>query len=190
MAYGDYEYYYNHAKSKYYNACQEINSCQNRINSLRSQRQKTIKRINQLGTDIKNNENALAQMERIVKKEESLKGKVLAISGKTGAAAVNFSGMVKSANVTGKNLSDVYGDETAKTKSTLNNVLSTLKTKKAALVAKLAELRSQKKSAEHELQHTESRIRSAESDLAEWKRVKTGASYDMEYYRRKMQEAV
>lgn len=33
----DYEYYYNNARSRYYNACSEINSCVNRINALNSQ---------------------------------------------------------------------------------------------------------------------------------------------------------
>ena len=34
------------------------------------------------------------------------------------------------------------------------------------------------------------RIPGSTADLAEWRRIKTNASYDMEYYRRKMQEAV
>ena len=34
------------------------------------------------------------------------------------------------------------------------------------------------------------RIPGSAADLAEWRRIKTNASYDMEYYRRKMQEAV
>ena len=43
----DYEYYYNNAKNRYYNACSEINSCQNRINDLQSQKKHTINKINQ-----------------------------------------------------------------------------------------------------------------------------------------------
>ena len=44
----DYEYYYNNARNRYYNACSEINSCQNRLNDLRVQQQNVINRINQL----------------------------------------------------------------------------------------------------------------------------------------------
>lgn len=41
----DCEYYYNNARNQYYNACSEINSCQNRINNLGVQKQNTINRI-------------------------------------------------------------------------------------------------------------------------------------------------
>ena len=31
-----YEYYYNNARNRYYNACSEINSCQNKLNDLKN----------------------------------------------------------------------------------------------------------------------------------------------------------
>ena len=39
-----YEYYYNNARNRYYNACSEINSCQNKLNDLRIQQQNTVNR--------------------------------------------------------------------------------------------------------------------------------------------------
>ena len=75
----DQEYYYNNAKSRYYNACSEITSCENRINELKSQQQQKIARINQLKTDHKNNQDAFEGMGLIIKSDENLNKKILDI---------------------------------------------------------------------------------------------------------------
>ena len=62
--------------------------------------------------------------------------------------------------------------------------------RKNTLNAKISDLNSQLRAAENQLQNIKSQISSTQADLAEWRRIKTNASYDMEYYRRKMQEAV
>ena len=56
--------------------------------------------------------------------------------------------------------------------------------------AKIIDLKKQLKQAETELDDIKNRITATEASLQEWKRIKTNASYDMEYYRRKMNEAV
>ena len=185
-----YEYYYNNARNRYYNACSEINSCQNKLNDLRIQQQNTVNRINQLKTDIKDHENAYEQMVQVVWHEDGLNSKLAAVMNKTDDASANFIGMAVSSNVVSKNLTQVYGDETARTKSTLSDVMSTLNTRKNTLNAKISDLNSQLRAAENQLQNIKSQISSTQADLAEWRRIKTNASYDMEYYRRKMQEAV
>ena len=38
-----YEYYYNNARNRYYNACSEINSCQNKLNDLKIDEYDSIK---------------------------------------------------------------------------------------------------------------------------------------------------
>ena len=42
----DYEYYYYQAKNRYYDACSEINSCQNNVNNLEGNKQVKISEIN------------------------------------------------------------------------------------------------------------------------------------------------
>ena len=64
----DYEYYYQNAKSRYYNACSEINSCENRISELGVEKQQKNNQINKLKTDIKNNQDALEGIEQMLKK--------------------------------------------------------------------------------------------------------------------------
>lgn len=83
-----------------------------------------------------------------------------------------------------------YGDETARTKSTLTDVMSALNTRKNAVNAKISDLNSQLRAAENELQNIKNQISSTQADLAEWQRIRTNASYDMEYYRRKMLEVM
>jgi predicted nucleic acid-binding Zn-ribbon protein len=99
-------------------------------------------------------------------------------------------GMVNLSDVTNKNLNDVYSEEPAKTKSVLSRILSTLKTKKTALETKLSDLENQLRRAESDLKDIENGIKSTKAGLQDWKSAKTSASCDMEYYRRKMNEAV
>jgi predicted nucleic acid-binding Zn-ribbon protein len=184
----DYEYYYNNARSRYSNACSEINSCENRVNDLEDQRKQKINLINKLKTDIKDTQTALDGMIGIIKSDESLNSKIVEVSGKTDRASANYGGMVNSSDVTNRNLTDVYSDETAKTKTTLNKVLTSLKAKKTNLETKLADLKNQLKRAESDLQDIENRIKSTQANIQELKSRKSSASYDMEYYRRKMSE--
>ena len=49
----DYEYYYYQAKNRYYDACSEINSCQNNVNNLEGNKQVKISGINNLKAQLK-----------------------------------------------------------------------------------------------------------------------------------------
>jgi len=156
---------------------------------LKSQQQQKINLINRLKTDIKNHQEALDWISRMIKDEEELNCKITDISNKTNQASVNYIGMVSSSDVTSKNLNDVYYDEMADTKSTLNNIFENLNTKKSALNTKIIDFQNQLKQAECELQDIINSIAATESSLQDWKRIKSNASCDMEYYRRKMNEA-
>lgn len=186
----DYSYCYSNARRRYYDACSEITSCQNRINDLKNQRQQKINQINQLKTDIKNHEEAYEGVSQIIKSEENVNSKISDISNKTNQASSNYSSMVSSSNVINKILNDVYNNEMTSTKRTVSNIFEKLKTKKNELNAKIIDLKKQLKQAEEDLVNINNRIASTESSLQDWKRAKTNAAYDMEYYRRKMNEAV
>ena len=189
MEYGDYQYYYNNAQNRYYDACGNITTCNNRISELNKTKQKTVSEINHLKVEIRNHEHALEQIEQIRKQDDRLNQKLQAISTKTGEAAVNFTMMVNASDVTSKNLTEVFGEETARTKSTLTTILNTLNAKKNQLVAKIGELKGEKKAAENKLVSLDGQIKTTKSDIGEWMRIKTNAAIDMEYYRRKMQES-
>lgn len=55
----DYEDYYYESRSRYYDACSEVNNYENRANELRSQRQRKIIYINQLKSDLKRHQKVL-----------------------------------------------------------------------------------------------------------------------------------
>lgn len=186
----DYEYNYNNARSRYYNACSEISSCQGRLSELNEQKQNRISTINQLKADIKKTQAALDDVEQTINSEETLREKNSVVADKTNQAAVNFIDMVRSDNVTSKSLTDVYSDEASKTTTALNDIFSMIKNKKTELINKIADLQNQLSRAEADLQDINNQIRSTESDLQSWSNTQRSASYDMEYYRRKMQEAV
>ncbi len=57
----DYEDYYYESRSRYYDACSEVNNYENRANELRSQRQRKIKYINQLKSDLKRHQKLLKE---------------------------------------------------------------------------------------------------------------------------------
>lgn len=184
----DYEYYYNNARNRYYNACSEINVCENRINELRGQEVQKVNQINQLSTDIRNNREALEGLEQIIRVEPVLNEKLVRINRHISQAAVNYSGMVSSSNVVNKNLNDIYNDGNAK--NTLNSVLENLKIRKNSVAARVEELQSKLQQANSNLQEIQNAIRSTESSLQSWQGVKTNASIDMEYYRRKMNQGL
>lgn len=185
----DYEYYYYNARNHYYNACSEINGCQNRINDLKAQRQNQINQINQLKVDIRNTQIALDGMTQIVKSDERLRQKVVVIDNKTNQAAVNFSSMVHSSGVQSKSLTDVYSSETSKTKTTLDNILNTLRRQEMNLRNKLNDLQNQLNHANSNLCDLNNQIQNTQYDLQYWNNTKRSAANDMEYYRRKMREA-
>ena len=57
----DYEDYYYESRSRYCDACSEVNSYENRANELRSQRQRKIIYINQLKSDLKRHQKLLKE---------------------------------------------------------------------------------------------------------------------------------
>lgn len=182
----DYEYYYNNAKNRYYNACSEINTCQNRINELRGQESQKVNQINQLSSDIRNNREALEGLEQIIRIDPVLNEKLVKVNQHISQAAVNYSGMVSSSNVVNKNLDDIYND--GNTKHTLNGILENLKIRKNNVATRVEELQNNLQRANSDLQEIQNAIRSTESSLQDWQGVKTNASIDMEYYRRKMNQ--
>lgn len=186
----DYEYYYDNARSRYYNACSEINSCENTLGDLRAARHRKIDLINRLKTDVKNNQEAYESMIQIIQSDEALNSKIVDITKKTNEASLNYSSMVSSSSVINKDLNDVYSNELTTTKRTLSNILDNLKTKRDTLKAKIIDLKNQLRQAESELQDINNRIRTTEANLQDWRRTRSSASLDMEYYRRKMNEAV
>lgn len=186
----DYEYYYNNAKDRYYNACSEISSCQNRIYDLQSQKKATINKINQLKTKINNTKTALNGITQILKSEQNLQQKISVISDKTDQAATNYSSMAVASHVQIKNLTDVYSDQASKTKTNLNNILNSLKSKKTTLNNQLNNLQNQLKGANSDLEDINNQIRNTENNLQSWRNTQQNASYDMEYYRQKMQQSM
>lgn len=185
----DYEYYYNNARSRYYDACSGISGCERRISDLEGQRQQKTNLINKLKTDIKNNEEALEGINQIIKSNDDLNSRLVKITSKTTDAAENFKGMIRASDVVSKDLGEVYSGEMATTKRTLVTVFENLNTKKSAVSNRIADLKNQLRKAESELQDVKGRIKSTQKDLGSCKAMRTSASYDMEYYRRKMNEA-
>ena len=90
--------------------------------------------------------------------------------------------MASSSSVANKSLSSVYSSESMKSQNTLNNIFSNLRNKKNTVNNKISELE------ESELQDINSGIDTACSAASDWRNVRRNASYDMEYYRRKMYE--
>ncbi len=184
------EYRYKQYRQKYYDSCNEISNCDYHIYNLKNERRQMVNRINQLNTDIRNTQDALEGLDAVIRREGSLNDKLRDVADKTNQAAANFSGMVHASDVKSKNIIDVYGDETAKTQTTLNNVWDTLKSRKNNLNTRLAGLQAELNRTRSELQDADNRIRGLNSDMSYWKRQKSSNYYNMEYYRRKMlQEA-
>jgi peptidoglycan hydrolase CwlO-like protein len=185
----DYEYYYNNARSRYYNACAEINGCEGRAGDLRAHRQQLMDSMNRLKSEITRNQEALEGVAQAVKAEDALAAKGRVIANRTSSAAAGFTAMAVSTSVRSRSIEDAYRAEMAATRRALESAMGRMRAQKAALAQKVADLEGQLHRAESDLHDVEAQIRSTESDLQYWCQQRTGASYDMEYYRRKINEA-
>lgn len=185
----DSEYYYNYYRQRYYDSCSQISNCEHQIYNFKNQRQQVVNKINQLHKDIRDTQAALDGLNAVVQREGSLNSKLTVVENKTGQAASNFSGMVKASNIISKSITDVFGSETAKTKSALNRIWNTIKLKKNSLNTKLSNLQADLKQANNNLQNIDSNIRQSNSNLSYWKQKKSNNYYNMEYYRRQMMQA-
>lgn len=181
----DYEYYYNSAKSRYYDACSNINSCENRRNEYINEKNRRINEINEVSAKLNKHYEALEQIENLIKLETDLNNDCTKIKNAVDEAGINFSGMVQSTDVTTKSLSDVYKDENT---VEVGKIFDQIRMKKSNLSGRINELEECKRNAENNLANAESGIRTCSDDISHWGSVKSSASIDMEYYKRKMEE--
>ena len=79
----DYEDYYYESRSRYYDACSEVNNYENRANELRSQRQRKIIYINQLKSDLKRHQKVLSELNAALKKDSILQDDIKSIKIKS-----------------------------------------------------------------------------------------------------------
>ena len=98
----DYEDYYYESRSRYYDACSEVNNYENRANELRSQRQRKIIYINQLKSDLKRHQKVLSELNAALKKDSILQDDIKSINNKIDSASENFGKMASSSSVANK----------------------------------------------------------------------------------------
>ena len=185
----DYEFHFNNARRRYQNASSEITSTQNRITSLGSQRQQGVNEINRLRAEIRNHEEALEKIEQMLTKEASLDQGIARITNSMNPAATNYLNMIRASNVTSKNLNQVYDNAMQETKRTLSSTMSRLRAERSSLRSKIADLQNQLRRAEAELERVNNSTRSAQSSLQSLNNSRRNASIDMEFYRRRMNQA-
>lgn len=184
----DYEELYNLYRSKYYNACNEVNACERAIATMQEQRRSTVNRINEINARVKKTNGAISNMQSVLNREDEVTEKLTEVSNKLDLASVNYSGMVSSSDVSNKNLTDMFSGETTATGTAINSVFDTVRSRKASLETTVFDMQTELNNANYELSGIDSRIRSEKSSLSEWKREKNNSYYYMEYYKRKMQE--
>jgi chromosome segregation ATPase len=185
----DYEYYYRYYRGKYTDACSEYNSCDRQIYRLQQQRNTASRSVNSLNSKIRNLERTLEKLEDILNKESTINSKLTAVNTKTQQAAVNYSGMVSSSDVSNKDLSSVYSGETRATQTSITSVFDTVRTKKNTLTTQLNEAKEEQKRQKQAIEDIDRQLRSLRSDLNYWSRQKKNYHYNMDYYRRKMNAA-
>lgn len=184
----DYEDLYNEYRSKYYNACDQINACERQIAYLEETQKAQINRINELNTSIRGIDDAIDDMDAVLRREESITSKLENVTTKMDEASENFSRMVESSNVSNKNLNDVFGTETSNTKTAVTNVFETVRNRRQTLQTRLEEQKNELKQVKSDLSDTKTWLRQEKNDLGDWRAEKRRCYYNMEYYKRKMDE--
>lgn len=186
----DSEYYFNYFRQKYNDSCYQINNCQNQIYNLRNQRPQVVNRINQLNTDIRNVQFAINGLHNAILREGSVNSKLTAVVNKTEQAAGDFREMVVLDGANGKDISDVFSQETTQTKNTINNVWVTLKRKKKSLDLRLSYLQDDLRQRINKLQEIDRNVAQLNYNLSGLTAQKNNNYYCMEYYRRRKNQEI
>lgn len=187
MQYSNEELYWN-AKRRYNNACYEITNCNNRISALENNKQHLTNQINQLEADLKKANKAFDQIRKILDREETLNEKIQSVETKTQEASVNYTAMVDASDITSKNLSELYGEESRQTRLKVEAIMATVREKSSVLSTRVEELERSLNTANQDYDTTKQQLRSTKSEVSDWERIKRNASYDMTYYRRKLEQ--
>ena len=183
----NYEYEYERAKQRYNYACSEINRCTNRIYDLKAQERGIINKINQANQKMVEYQQAVDEINRITEIDTVLDQKHTQIVNRTADAAANYKSMITASNVVSKNLTEVYGDELANTKSTISSIFQDLRNERNVLNANIEELKNQIRKSEAQQLAIQREIKRLEQDIVSWKQTKSSAAIDMQYYYKKMQ---
>ena len=185
----DYEEQYRRYRSRYYDACDNVNACQRTIAAYQEQRRQTVNKINELNTNIKKICDAISDMKKVLNRQSNVTDQLAKVSKKVSLASDNYSSMVSSSDVSIKSLDNIFSSEAAKTKASIRNIFETVTTRKTNLENTLSEREAQLKNAKNELDNIDRCIRQTKSNLSDWKVYKTNNYYQMEYYKRKMEGA-
>lgn len=181
----DNEYCYSNAKNRYYDACSEINTKENRIADLKNEKSRLLNELNQINSEIVKYTNALADLEEAIKMQGDIEQSCGVSRMSISEADTNFGNMAESSNAQAKSLNEIYKTDT---QSKLSEVFVNFASRRSALNAKIAELQKQKKDTETAISLKDSEMKTAYSDIESLKSVKNSSSIDMEYYKKKMEE--
>ena len=184
----DYEELYYEYRSKYRNACQEINACDRQIASLETQKRNKTNRINALNTSNRKLRDAISDLKTVIGREDNVSDKLGKVTKKMDSASANFSGMVKSSGMTNKSLKEVFAEESKSTKTKIQGVFDTVKRRKRDLEERLERQERELKQAKEDLASIKRQLRNEEAERRDWKYKKRNYNYNMEYYKRKMQQ--
>lgn len=183
-----YEDSYNSARSRYYNACSEISNCQSRLNQLNAEKQTTISTINRLTVEINDYSIVNDELRELLGTESSINASHDGVVSSVGEAADTYIGMIEASNIVSKNLSDVFSNEDAVTRSTISTSMETIRSKKNVIETILEQKRTELAQAQTRLEELNASISSTNAELSSWESTKNSAAMDMEYYSRKMAE--
>lgn len=185
----DYAEQYNRYRLRYNDECYAVNACERAIATMQEQRRGTVNRINELNTSIRKTRSAISDLQAVLNREDEVTGKMTEVADKVDDASVNYSGMVDYSEVTNKNLNDVFSAEASATRIQVNNIFGTVRSRKMNLEVGVSDMQAQLNSANGELSDLDARIRNERANLGEHQRARSNNFYNMEYYKRKMEEA-
>ena len=184
----DYAQLYYTYRSKYYNACSRVNDCEAAIYDLKQSRKAVVNAINSLEKQIKKYNVNVTQLNAVLAYEEHINTKLTAVQTKTTEAAVNYTSMVNTSDVTVKDLNDVYSEETTRTKAAISSVFEGVRSKQSAAQQMISQLQTQLNQKNADLEDIDRQISTQKNNLSSWKNSKKNYYYNMEYYKKKAKE--
>lgn len=185
---------YDSACSRYNEACYYRNACYYKGQGLQTQKRLKISEINNLNMQLNEHKEALSQVKKLKKYDDDIDKDIMNICYYTGVVSDIYKAMIVYDVVyvyndtKPTNLTDVFDDEVKETIETMDSIFESFNTAQKSLNEKIETYKKQIKTAKEELKEIEKDIKNNDRDYDDWGKKKTSASYDMEYYKRKMEE--
>lgn len=181
--------YYNMEQRNYYEYCSYIQTYQNRIGELQSERQNQNILADDKRNEIQRNQDLYDSISNTTGSKDGLFSHLTKINSKVQEAASNFSTMVSSSTVKAFNLEETFGEKATNANSKLTEVFDFISSGKSSVSQMIETLNQELQALNSRIQEIDMEIRNVQYMIDQYESNKQTALVNMAYYEKIIQQA-